>query len=238
MEDSMDTRADPTISDNDGEQLDDDLRERLRSLPVFDCELPAFHTGGAPENPIELFRSWLIEAIDAGVREPHAMTLSTVDAARRPSSRVLILKGLSNGRLQFASSRTSRKGRELSATPWAAASFYWRELGRQVRLQGRVLDGGRGDAARDFLARSLPSEAESLGGHQSERLEDCAQLDAALDEARAQLLADPGLVPDHWTLYQLQPDGVEFWQADRDRRHIRLRYTLRNEKWTRSLLWP
>ncbi len=168
----MDTQVEATLSDSDGEQLDDDLRERLRSLPVFDCELPAFDTGGAPENPIELYRLWLIEAIDAGVREPHAMTLSTVGAARRRSSRVLILKGLSNGRLQFASSRDSRKGRELGATPQAAASFYWRELGRQVRLTGQVLGGGRGDAARDFLARSLPSQAESLVGHQSEWLED------------------------------------------------------------------
>ncbi len=146
-EDSMDTQAEATIRNSDGEQLDDELQERLRSLRVFDCELPAFDIGGAPEHPIELFRSWLIEAITAGVREPHAMTLSTVDADRRPSSRVLILKGLSSGALQFASSRTSRKGRELSATLQAAAGFYWRELGRQVRLTGQVLDRGRDAAA-------------------------------------------------------------------------------------------
>jgi len=167
----------------------------------------------------KLFRFWLVEAIQADVREPPAMTLSTVGAEGRPSSRVLILKGFSNGGLQFASSRTSRKGRELSATPWAAASFYWRELGRQVRVTGRVLDTGRGGRRTRLPHPLAASCAESLVAHQSERLEQRDQLDAALDEARAQLLDDPGLVPDHWTLLPAQARRGEFWQADRDRRH-------------------
>lgn len=217
---------------------EEELRERLRSLHVFDCQLPEFDPDSVPTKPIELVRSWLIGAIDADAREPHAMTLSTVDPDGRPSSRVLILKGLSDERLQFASSRGSRKGRELSATPWAAANFYWPELGRQVRLTGRVVDGGPDDGARDFLARGLESRVESLTGRQSEVLRDCADLDAALDEARARLRRDPVLVPDHWALYQLEPNEIEFWQADRDRRHIRLRYTLDDGHWTRSLLWP
>ncbi len=231
----------PTATYTEGEQsatAEEELRDRLRSLRVFDCELPGFDTDSAPDQPIDLFRTWLIDAIDADVREPHAMTLSTVDADRRPSSRVLILKGLSGGRLQFASSRGSRKGRQLSATPWAAASFYWPQLGRQVRLAGRVFDGGPADAARDFLARPLESRVESLTGRQSEMLPDRADLDAMLTEARIRLLGEPSLVPDHWVLYQLEPDEVEFWQADRDRRHIRLRYALAKEHWTRSLLWP
>jgi pyridoxamine 5'-phosphate oxidase len=166
------------------------------------------------------------------------MTLCTVDADRRPNSRVLILKGLADGRWEFATSRTSRKGRELASTPWAAANFYWSEVGRQVRLRGRVLDGGPAEAARDFLERGQESRAESLVGHQSETLADPADLDAALDEARSRVASDPGLVPDHWALFQLVPDEVEFWQADRQRRHVRLRYELSGQRWTRRLLWP
>ncbi len=216
----------------------DDLRRRLRSLSMFEGELPRFDTDAAPQQPAELFLEWLIEAIDGGVRDPHAMTLSTVDTDGRPSSRVLILKGLSDGRLEFATSRASRKGRELTAAPWAAANFYWPEVGRQVRLRGRVLDSGSQQAARDFLARPESSRAESLLGHQSQVLDDPADLDAALDDARDQIAVDPALVPGHWVLYQLVPDEMEFWQADPDRRHLRLHYQLVENRWTRTLLWP
>ena len=205
---------------------------------MFDEALPDFATDRAPEDPAELFADWLAAAIDAGVRAPHAMTLSTVDQDGRPSSRVLLLKGLADGRWEFASSRASRKGVELAATPWAAANIHWPEVGRQVRLRGRVLDGGPREAARDFLARPEGSRAESLVGRQSQVLDDPADLDAALAEARARVVADPRLVPEHWVLYQLVPDEVEFWQAERERRHVRLRYALTRDRWTRQLLWP
>jgi pyridoxamine 5'-phosphate oxidase len=216
----------------------DDLRARLRKLRVFDGELPSFDSDRAPEHPAELFLAWLNEAIDAGVREPHAMTLSTVDGDGRPSSRVLILKGLADGQWQFATGRNSRKGRELAAVPWAAANFYWPQVGRQVRLRGRVLDGGPEEAARDFLARPEGSRAESLLGNQSQVLENPADLDAGLVEARARVVADPELTPGHWALFHLVPDEVEFWQADAERRHVRLRYQLAGTRWKRQLLWP
>jgi pyridoxamine 5'-phosphate oxidase len=217
---------------------DEQLRIRLRSLRVFDAALPAFAVDEAPADPAELFLRWLLEAIDAGVREPHVMTLSTVDADRRPSSRVLLLKGLADGQWRFASSRNSRKGVELAASPWAAASFYWSEVGRQVRLRGRVLDAGAEEAARDFLARPDASRAESLLGHQSEVLGDPADLDAGLEEARRLIRDEPHLVPAHWALYRLLPDEVEFWQAAADRRHIRLRYRLTGSGWEQQRLWP
>jgi pyridoxamine 5'-phosphate oxidase len=217
---------------------EDRLRAQLRSLRVFDGALPSFDPHSAPEHPAELFLRWLIEAVEADVREPHAMTLSTVDSDGRPTSRVLILKGLADGQWQFATSRTSRKGRELEHAPWAAASFYWSELGRQVRLRGRVLDAGREAGARDFLARPRRSRAESLVGHQSEILDDPADLDAALEHALARVTADADAVPDHWALYGLLPDEIEFWQADAERRHTRLRYELTDTRWDRRLLWP
>jgi pyridoxamine 5'-phosphate oxidase len=217
---------------------DADLRLKLRALRVFDVDIPAFDTEHAPDDPVVLFREWLVGAIDAGVRDPHAMTLSTIDEDGHPNSRVLLLKGLSGGRWQFATSRNSRKGHELASTPWAAANFYWREIGRQVRASGRVLSGTPEESARDFLARGTDSRAESLIGNQSSVLADPAELDGALDDARARVAEDPSLVPEHWTLYHLIPDEVEFWQADRARRHVRLRYKLRDQRWARELLWP
>ncbi len=217
---------------------EDGLRTRLRSLRVFAGRLPEFDTDSAPEQPAELFLRWLVEAVDADVREPHAMTLSTVDRDGRPSSRVLILKGLADGQWQFATSRTSRKGQELEHASWAAANFYWAELGRQVRLRGRALDAGPEQAAHDFLARPQDSRVESLVGHQSEVLDDPAELDAEIARARARVVADPDRVPEHWALYRLVADEVEFWQADAARRHVRLRYELADGRWRRQLLWP
>lgn len=214
------------------------LRRRLRQLAVFDVALPPFDPGAAPSRPEELFASWLVEAIDAGVQEPHAMVLSTVDRDGRPDSRTLILKGLADGGWEFASSRASRKGQELEANPWAAAVFHWREQGRQVRLRGRVLDAGAQASARDFLARSPAARAETLAGSQSMPLHDPAEVAAAAAEAAEALAAEPGLVPDHWALFRLLPDELEFWQASPDRRHVRLQYRLLDGAWQRRRLWP
>jgi pyridoxamine 5'-phosphate oxidase len=211
---------------------------QLRELPVFENETPPFDPSRAPGHPAELFLEWLVEAIDAGVREPHAMTLSTVDGDGRPSSRVLILKAVDDGRWRFATSRTSRKGRELAVNPWAAANFHWREQGRQVRLRGRVMDAGPEQSAKDYLARPESSRIASAVGRQSETLEDPADLDDALEEAGAEVAADPTAVPDHWAVYDLIPDEMEFWQADRDRRHVRLAYRLVAGSWESELLWP
>ncbi len=216
----------------------DDVRDRLRALRVFAGEMPSFETDRAPAHPAELFLEWLLAAIDVGVREPHAMTLSTVDQAGRPTSRVLILKGLLDGQWQFASSATSRKGRELAANPWAAINFYWSELGRQVRIRGRVTDAGPAASARDFLARPVGSRAEALAGRQSDVLTHPQDLDDALAEARSRVEADRKLVAEHWTLYHLIPDEIEFWQADPERRHTRLRYVLQDSRWTQQALWP
>src|SRR4051812_11768967 len=129
------------------------LRTRLRGLRVFSSDLPTFDTAAAPTHPAELFIAWLEQAIEAGVPRPHALTLSTADDRGRPDARVLILKDVQDGRWQFATTRTSRKGRQLEAVPWAALTFHWPQMARQVRLRGSVLDAGPQAAARDFRAR-------------------------------------------------------------------------------------
>ena len=216
----------------------EELRARLRDLEVFEGKLAHFDVSEAPAHPAELFRRWLEEAIEAGVREPHAMTLSTVDHEGRPSSRVLILKGLGDGRWEFATSRSSRKGRELEGNGWGALGFYWSEQGRQVRVRGRVLAAGTDRSTADFLARSRGARAEALAGTQSEVLSDPADLEEALREAGELVEREPGVVAEEWTVYGLAADEVEFWQAHPERRHVRLRYLLREGVWIREQLWP
>ena len=215
------------------------VRELLRSILVVTGSLPRFDAEAAPEDPVPLFAGWLATAIDGQVPEPHAMTLSTVDQEGRPSSRVLVCRDVDAvGAWYFASGAASPKGRELRANPHAALTFYWPQHGRQIRVRGTVTPAGPERSAADFLARSPESRAESLTGRQSEVLADPAEMEVALQEARARIAAARDLVATDWTLYALTADQVEFWQADEQRRHTRLLYKRVGPAWTRFRLWP
>jgi pyridoxamine 5'-phosphate oxidase len=214
------------------------IRDQLRTLPVFDRPLPDFDTDQVPDEPVSLFARWLSEAIDAKVIEPHAMTLSTVDAQGRPDARVLILRDVSPAGWQFWTSSTSAKGAQLAANPHAAVSFYWREQARQIRVRGQVSVADQATRDADFLARSDASRIASLIGHQSDVLADPAELTHEMEAARQRLAADPQLVAQDHTVYLLTPAEVEFWQGDHQRQHIRLRYRRSGDGWVTERLWP
>jgi pyridoxamine 5'-phosphate oxidase len=121
------------------------------------------------------------------------MTLATADGAGRVSSRVLICKDVDEtGRWYFASSSDSEKGRDLAANPHAAASFYWPQQGRQIRIRGRAGSAGRRASAEDFLARPPASRAAALIGQQSKPMSELADLDDAFRACEAKIEADPG----------------------------------------------
>jgi pyridoxamine 5'-phosphate oxidase len=216
-----------------------DIRARLRAVPTLTGSPPPFDPGRTPDDPQTLFIDWLLTAIDSRVPEPASTTLSTVGADGRPSARVLILKNVDEQGWQFASTAGSRKGRELSEHPQAALTFYWVPLGRQVRVSGTVVPASPAVSAEDFLARPVASRAAALVDRQSQRLDDPAQVGEAMGEAAVRIAAEPGLVSLSWTLYTVRADEVEFWQADPDRRHLRLRYQrTTSDGWTKELLWP
>lgn len=129
------------------------FRRRLRALPDFPSDLPVFDPATAPDDPTVLFKEWFEDALAAGVPQPHAFSLATVGAAGMPSSRMLILKNLDARGWQFASARTSRKGRELGENPQAAMNFYWSRLGRQVRVLGPVSELSAEASALDWAER-------------------------------------------------------------------------------------
>ncbi|BCJ48217.1 pyridoxamine 5'-phosphate oxidase [Actinoplanes ianthinogenes] len=218
--------------------IDTDMRQYLRGLPVFTGELPVFDASGVPAEPETLFAEWLAGAVEGGVREPHAMTLSTVGTDGLPNARVLILKNVDAGGWQFAGHAASPKGRELDRHPAAALTFHWPTQARQIRVRGRVRPEPAERSAADFLARPAGSRAEAALGRQSRPLTDRGTLDRALAQARERLDADPGFVAPEWTLYTLTADEVEFWQGDKDRKHHRLRYARSTAGWTHELLWP
>jgi pyridoxamine 5'-phosphate oxidase len=133
--------------------MSETFRKFLRALPDFPAELPGFDPDKSPQDPTELFKQWLDQALAAGERQPHACSLATVDGAGQPSSRMLILKNIDDRGWHFATSRTSRKGRELGGNPQAALNFYWPSLGRQVRVAGPVVELSAEASARDWDER-------------------------------------------------------------------------------------
>nr|WP_236646931.1 pyridoxal 5'-phosphate synthase [Micromonospora acroterricola] len=214
------------------------IRDLLRGLPVFARPLPLFAPGDAPDHPDDLFVSWLGEAVAAGVMEPHAMTLSTVDADGLPDTRVLLLKDLDDRGWQFATDADSAKGRQVAGQPGAALGFYWREQARQVRVRGSVTPLDRQASAGDFLARPVGSRVASLASRQSEVLAGPADLEHALAAAEEAVRDDPQVLCASHTVYAVTPVTVEFWQGHAERRHVRLRYRRVGDAWIKELLWP
>ncbi|MDJ0381407.1 pyridoxal 5'-phosphate synthase [Streptomyces sp. G-G2] len=217
----------------------DEFTETLRSLRVWDTELPSFDPESAPADPVPLFRSWFTHAARAGQIEPHTMTLATADADGRPDLRTLMLHDADGDGWHFASHSTSAKGRQLAARPEAALGFYWPTVARQVRIRGRVTAAGAAESRADLSVRSRGALAAALTGRQSEVLGSAVELARASAAAWERAAAEPGAAAPTWTRYVLAPDEVEFFQGDERRRHVRLRYRRTPEGgWARELLWP
>ncbi|WP_432571852.1 pyridoxine/pyridoxamine 5'-phosphate oxidase [Kineococcus sp. SYSU DK005] len=214
------------------------LRDWLRDLPLLAAGAPAFEPAEAPEDPLELLVAWLREAAAAGVPEPHALTLATVDAAGRPDARVLVLKDVAESALWIASEAGSPKGRQLASVPVAALVFYWPQQGRQVRVRGRVRQADEQRAARDFLERPAHGRAESLLERQSRPLDE-AHLSDEFADVDDLVELEPSVVASTWRLWGVDASRVEFWQSAPDGRHLRLRYSrAEHGGYDRQLLRP
>ena len=188
-------------------------------------------------DPLDQFRQWLQEAIDAQVPEPNAMTLATVDAAQRPSTRVVLIKGLDERGIVWYTNYDSRKGQALAGNPYAALQFHWVELERVVRIEGRVEKVSAQESDAYYASRPLDSRIGAWASPQSEVISGRSVLVANAAKFGAQFLLQPPRPP-HWGGYRLVPDRWEFWQGRKSRLHDRLRYTLQEGHWLRERLAP
>ncbi len=214
------------------------LRDWLRDLPLLTAQPPPFDPAAAPADPLELLVSWLHQAVAAGVPEPHALTLATVDAAGRPDARVLVLKDVAESALWVASGAGSPKGRQLASVPVAALVFYWPQQGRQVRVRGRVRVADEERAARDFLQQPAHGRAESLLERQSRPLDE-AHLSDEFADVDDLVALEPSVVAAAWRLWAVDASRVEFWQSSPDGQHLRLRYShAEHGGYDRQLLRP
>jgi pyridoxamine 5'-phosphate oxidase len=189
-------------------------------------------------DPLTQFGIWFDQARDAGIAEPNAMSLATVAANGRPSSRIVLIKQFDADGFVWFTNYASRKGHELEANPFAALLFHWIGLERQVRIEGRVEKIPAAECDAYFDSRPLPSRLGAIASHQSAPIasrEVLEQRFAAVDKE----YGEHPIRPAHWGGYRLRPDSVEFWQGRPSRLHDRILYTLTTSgSWERSRLQP
>lgn len=194
----------------------------------------------APNEPFALFRQWFDDALQTEKLpvEPNAMTVATVDAQGRPHCRVLLLKALDERGFTFFSNYESAKAEQLEAHPYAAMTFFWPALERQVRIEGRVEKVSAADSDAYFQVRPLGSRLGAWASPQSRVIRDRAELERLLAEAEQRFLEKAPHCPPHWGGYRLLPERIEFWQGRTSRLHDRLNYRLVASDWQRERLAP
>ncbi|MEK0420488.1 MAG: hypothetical protein RLZZ161_339 [Bacteroidota bacterium] len=191
-----------------------------------------------PDDPLEAFANWFDFAMHEKIYEPNAMVLSTA-INNRPSSRVVLLKGISEGGFVFFTNYNSKKGRELTENPNACLNFHWGLLERQVRIEGRVKKITEQESDIYFQSRPRLSQAGAIVSAQSSIVLSREELDAAMKELMETKPDKPLVRPVHWGGFVLIPDYLEFWQGRPGRVHDRIAYSLKSEgSWTKCRLSP
>ena len=190
------------------------------------------------DDPLALFAEWFREAEDAGVDVPETMTLATADSDGAPSARMVLLKGADEDGFVFYSGYVSRKAGELERNPQAALVFYWRPLGKQVRVEGRVERVSEAESAAYFATRPRASQLAAWASQQSKPLTGREELDRRYAELEREYDGRDVPLPPHWGGFRLRPDAIEFWQHRDNRLHDRIRYTRAREGWGSQLLYP
>jgi pyridoxamine 5'-phosphate oxidase len=199
---------------------------------------PGLLESDCADDAIEQFRRWYSRALDAGLPQPDAAALATAGADGRPSARMVLLRGYDSHGFVFFTNLESRKGRELAARPWAALLFYWPELDRQVRIEGRTERASDEESDAYFALRPWQSRVSAWASPQSQVLASRREL-----ETRYQTLSEAYRErdvprPPNWGGYRLVPDTLEFWQGRPHRLHDRIRYRLEGSAWRRERLAP
>ena len=181
---------------------------------------------------------WFEAALGAGVPEPNAMHVSTVTADGRPDGRIVLIKDVSDAGFVFYSNYESRKGRQLTERPFAALTFFYPELERQIRIEGRVEKVSADESDAYFNSRPRGSQIGAWVSEQSSVIESRDVLGNRQRELEAQFDGQPVPRPPHWGGFRVVPDAVEFWQGRPSRLHDRIRYRKEGDNWIIERLSP
>ncbi|MEP7271526.1 MAG: pyridoxamine 5'-phosphate oxidase [Acidobacteriota bacterium] len=195
--------------------------------------------GSVASEPIKQFQIWFDEAVQAQQPEPEAMALATASAEGRISNRIVLLKGCDDRGFTFFTNYESRKSSELTEDSWAALTFFWQGLHRQVRVEGRVNRVTQEESAAYFATRPRGSQLGAWASPQSKQIASRSELLKRLADIEARFQDGPVPCPPNWGGIRVSPLAVEFWQGRESRLHERVLYTRQEDGgWRISLLAP
>lgn len=189
-------------------------------------------------DPIKQFQQWWNEAMMSNIEEPNAMTLATSTPDGKPSARIVLLKGLSNDGFVFFTNYKSKKGTDLKENPYASLVFFWKEVERQVRIEGSVKKISNKESDDYFHQRPEQSRIGAWSSPQSKVIKNREAIEGMFIQYTSRFLDGVIKRPPHWGGYTVKPTSIEFWQGRPNRLHDRLRYTLKSKKWIIERLAP
>ncbi|WP_353720068.1 pyridoxamine 5'-phosphate oxidase [Dyadobacter sp. 676] len=203
-----------------------------------DYQLKGLLESDLDPDPLKQFRLWFDDVLEAGITESNAMLLSTVSEGR-PAGRIVLLKDFDKRGFSFFTNYDSKKGREIEANPQVALTFFWKELERQVRIEGKIEKTSEEESDEYFAVRPRGSQIGAWASAQSEVIPDRTFLEEKTSELKARFEGRPVPRPPYWGGYRVVPDYIEFWQGRPSRLHDRLAYTKQSDgEWKVERLSP
>jgi pyridoxamine 5'-phosphate oxidase len=213
-----------------------DTREKVKHIRR-DYDQDSLSDHEAPDSPIELFRDWLDDALESGIKEPNAFVLSTY-ANQEVDSRVVLLREFSEAGVQFFTNYGSQKGKEMEQNPQASINFFWADLDRQIRMKAKIKKLDKASSDEYFASRPRESQIGAWASQQSQTLSSREELEERVSKYTKEFEGKEVPRPEFWGGYLAEVYYYEFWQGRQSRLHDRIVYEAKDGAWLKKRLYP